>query len=281
MSPAESGSGPVILRATAPQDLKGEPAVSSAPLGASEWSTGSSPAGYAVAVIVAAGRGRRLGAPDKVFLPLGGRPILAYALDAAERATAVRDVILVVGEHTRATADDLVLSGPYDKVLAIVTGGEQRQHSVAAGVAAVPADTEVVIVHDAARPLAPPALFDRCAAAALGTGAAIAAIPVADTLKRVAAGRVVGTVPRDGLWAAQTPQAFRRALLQDALDRLAATSDVMTPPFTDEAALFEWLGLSVEVVVGAVTNLKVTRRDDLPVVEALVAHALTAPPPEP
>ena len=219
------------------------------------------------AVVVAAGRGERLGMPDKILLPLAGRPMLAHVLDAVEGA-AVDAIVLVVGGHTRAAVEDLVVAGPWRKIGAIVPGGERRQDSVAAGVAAVPPAAEVVVIHDGARPLAPPALFDRCVAAAAAAGAAIAAVPVADTLKRVEGTRITSTVDRAGLWAAQTPQAFRRALLVDAIARCDDRS-VMT----DEAGLCEALGIPVEVVLGSPSNLKVTRPEDLPVAEALLRAA--------
>ena len=228
----------------------------------------------AAAIVVAAGRGQRLGLPDKVLLPLAGRPMLAHVLDALQSAEAIRAVILVVGEHTRAATELLLAGGSWPKVEAVVAGGDRRQDSVAAGVAAVPAWAEVVVVHDAARPLAPPALFDRCVAAAAATGAAIAAAPVADTLKRVSAGRVVTTVDRDGLWSAQTPQAFRRVLLLDALD-LCRGPEL----FTDEAGLCETLGLPVAIVPSTAANLKVTHREDIAIAEALLGSAPPVPPP--
>ena len=234
------------------------------------------PDATATAVIVAAGRGERVGAPDKVFLPLAGRPVLAHVLDTVERAASIRDVVVVVGAHTLDKANDVLRSGPWTKIRAVVVGGTRRQDSVTAGVAAVPAGAEVVVVHDAARPLAPPALFDRCVAAAIRAGAAIAAVPIADTVKRVAGGRVAGTVPRDGLWAAQTPQAFRRDVLLEAMSR----ADSGTAVFTDEAQLCEALGIPVEVVPGPPTNLKITHPGDIAVAEALLRLAAGAAPPE-
>jgi 2-C-methyl-D-erythritol 4-phosphate cytidylyltransferase len=220
----------------------------------------------AAAVIVAAGKSVRFGATDKLFAPLAGLPVLAYALDAVEHARLIRDVILVVGEQTRAAAEELIAGGPWPKVQAIVQGGDRRQDSVAAGVAAVPADIDVIAIHDGARPLAPPALFDRCVEMASREGAAIAALPIADTLKRVEGERIVATVPRQGLWAAQTPQAFRRTLLLEALARIGDAE------VTDDAAMVEHLGFPVSVVLGATSNIKVTLPDDLAVAEALLMH---------
>jgi 2-C-methyl-D-erythritol 4-phosphate cytidylyltransferase len=221
----------------------------------------------AAAVIVAAGRGERFGAAPKVLASLGGRPVLAYALDAAETADAVSAIVVVAGAQIREAVLGLTGVGTWSKVVAIVTGGERRQDSVAAGLAVVPAETTLVAVHDAARPLATPDLFDRCLAAAQRSGAAIAATPVVDTLKRVAAGQIVQTVARDGLWAAQTPQAFRLDLLRRAF----AAADDRGLVVTDEASLLEILGLPVTIVPSSAANLKITRPEDLPVAEALLA----------
>ncbi len=222
----------------------------------------------ATAIIVAAGKGERFGAPDKVFLPIAGRPIIAHILDTAEQSTLVGDVILVVGEHTRASAEDLVAEGPWDKVQAIVTGGSRRQDSVAAGLAEVSPDCDIVVIHDGARPLATASLFDACIAAASLVGAAIAAVPVSDTLKRVRAGRIEKTVPREHIWAAQTPQAFKVAVLRRAID--FATREQVSA--TDEASILEQMGVPVAIVPSTTANLKITHQDDLWIAEALFAH---------
>jgi len=222
----------------------------------------------AAAIIVAAGKGERFGAPDKVFLPLGGRPLLARVLTTAEQAQSIRDVILVVGEHTRATSRDLVAEGGWTKVLSIVGGDVRRQDSVAAGFAALAPDVEIVAIHDGARPLATPALFDACVSAAVAHGAAIAAAPVTDTLKRVAAGKITETVPREHLWAAQTPQAFQVDLLKQAFD--FATREQIE--VTDEASILEAMGVPVAIVPSTSANLKITHKDDLWLAEALYAH---------
>ncbi len=219
-------------------------------------------------VIVAAGTGRRFGAADKVLLPLAGRPILAHVLDTVCQTRCASGIVVVIGEHTRDAAESLAQSGDWPLPLAIVTGGTRRQDSVVKGVAAVPSEADVVLIHDGARPLVQPDLFDRCAAAAFEVGAAIVAVPVADTLKHIESGRVVGTVARENLWAAQTPQGFRRALLVDALASPIARSHT----FTDEASLFETLGLPVAVVQGSSRNLKVTHPDDLHLAAALIAQ---------
>ncbi|MDQ3780026.1 MAG: 2-C-methyl-D-erythritol 4-phosphate cytidylyltransferase [Chloroflexota bacterium] len=230
------------------------------------------PTPRAAAVVVAAGRGERLGFSDKVLLPLAGQPMIAYALTALEQAASINDVVVVVGAHTREAIAELVAAGPWRKVRQIVDGGARRQDSVALGVATTPASAGVVVVHDGARPLATAALFDRCVAVAAATGAAIAAIPVTDTLKRVAGAQITTTVSRQGLWAAQTPQAFQRALLLDAIARGGNRA------VTDEAALCEALAIPVSVVPGSPRNLKITRPDDIPLAEALLRASADAAP---
>ena len=148
----------------------------------------------------------------------------------------------------------------------VVVGGDTRHASVAAGVAAANRDSRIVLVHDAARPLVTAGLIDKCAAAARQYGAAIAAVPVTDTLKRVTNHLIDATISREHLWSAQTPQAFRRSLLAEAI-----TWAIDHPgSFTDEASLLEAMGEPVAIVEGAVTNLKVTHPDDIALVESLL-----------
>jgi 2-C-methyl-D-erythritol 4-phosphate cytidylyltransferase/2-C-methyl-D-erythritol 2,4-cyclodiphosphate synthase len=151
-------------------------------------------------------------------------------------------------------------------VRAIVTGGERRHDSVAAGLAELPEEVAIIVIHDGARPLAEAALFDRCARAAARSpgGAAIAAIPVADTMKRVTDGSIAETVDRTGLWAAQTPQAFRL----ETLRRVMAAAP--GGEITDEARLCELAGIPVAVVPGSPANLKVTHPEDIAVADALL-----------
>ena len=228
------------------------------------------------AVVVAAGRGERLGAPEKVLLPLAGWPTLAWSLRALEQAGTIGSVVVVAGSHTLDAVGRLVRDDGFAKVQVIVAGGERRQDSVAAGLAALPEGVEIVVVHDGARPLAEPELFDRCAAAAAERGAVIAATPVADTLKRVAEdGAITGTVDRAGLWAAQTPQAFRLETLRRAL---AASSGETV---TDEAGLCEAAGMPVSVIPSSPANLKVTRAEDISVADALLRNRSAQRPPIP
>lgn len=220
----------------------------------------------ATAIVVAAGRGERFRG-EKVLLPLGGKPVLTHVLEAVERAQTVQAVIIVAGAHVRTAVDALVADGGQSKPCRVINGGPRRQDSVAAGLAAVPGDTRLVAILDGARPLTTGALIDRCVLAAEG-GGAIAAIPVTDTLKRVDEdGMVAATVPRDGLWAVQTPQVFPAACLHEAFRR--AGNEKMT--YTDEASLFESLGWPVKIVKGDPANIKITWPGDIALAGAFLA----------
>ena len=215
------------------------------------------------AILVAAGRGRRLGAVPKPFLTLGGRTVLERALRAVVDPAEVHAAVVVVPPDHIAAARTLAAAFP--KVGAVVPGGEERQDSVAAGLAVVP-QAEWVVVHDAARPLASADLVRRVLQAARETGAATAALPARDTVKVVTEGVVRQTLDRETIWLTQTPQAFRASLLRAAHER-AARQGVRA---TDDAALVEAFGGTVRVAEGEVLNLKVTTPEDLALAEAVV-----------
>lgn len=214
-------------------------------------------------VIAAAGRGSRLGAAaPKAFLPLGGRTLLARCLAPFLAHPEVRAIAVAVPDPGAA---GIV---PEDPRLVVVRGGSERQDSVRAALEAL-GRVEVILVHDAARPFVDRALIDRVAGAALRHGAAIPALPVPDTLKRVdASGQVIATVPRDDLHLAQTPQGFRADLLRsahaDARDAGVAA--------TDDAILVERAGTAVVVVPGDPLNIKITTPGDLRLAEVLAAR---------
>lgn len=213
------------------------------------------------AILLCAGRGERLGfGVEKALVPLGGRPLFAWSLEALQRCAAI-EAIVVVGPVTR-LRELLAASGRAPaKVIAWTEGGAERQHSVARGLAAIPAEFTHVAVHDAARALVPAALVARVVADGVQYGAALAALPLEDTLKREAHGAVAATVPREGLWRAQTPQVFRRDWLEAAH---AAARGIAT----DDAALVEALGHEVHLTAGEPVNLKITTRLDLELAEA-------------
>lgn len=218
-----------------------------------------SPRPSAAAIVLAAGAGRRLGADEpKAFLTIGGRPILAVAAAAAAASGVIDEVIVAVPEGFEHRALGCVegLGVP----CTVVPGGDSRQASVRVALAAVGEAIELVAVHDAARPFAPPELFvsvlDAVDADADG---AIPVLPIADTVKRIGGGFVTATVPRDELALAQTPQAFRISALRDAHDR-AATTDL---DVTDDAQVLEAAGGRVRAIAGDPMNVKITTMLDL------------------
>jgi 2-C-methyl-D-erythritol 4-phosphate cytidylyltransferase len=217
----------------------------------------------AVALIVAAGRGERLGfTRPKALVPLCGRPMLEWSVAALRAVPAVTEIVIAL------PADELA-AAPAGTIA--VAGGTQRSHSVKSALAAS-GDGDPVIVHDAARPLATAALFEQALlelARHESVDAVIAAAPVADTIKEVGGdGRtVVRTLERARLWAIQTPQVFRRAALERAL--AAATDDELAQA-TDDAWLVEHNGGVVHIVGSDPGNLKVTTREDLRVAELLL-----------
>jgi 2-C-methyl-D-erythritol 4-phosphate cytidylyltransferase len=223
------------------------------------------------ALVLAAGRGERLGASvPKAFLPLAGRPLVVRAIEALAAWPEVERIVPVVpaADLARFAALPRDFAGA-DRLADAVVGGAERQDSMRAGLAALPAGIELVAVHDAARPLVRPEDVGRVIAAAARTGAALLAVPVRDTLKRVRDGRVEETLPRAACWAAQTPQVFRVALLREALAKAEAEGVVAT----DDAQLVERLGAPVEIVEGDAGNLKITWPEDLALAEALFSRA--------
>lgn len=221
-----------------------------------------------VAVIVtAAGSGTRLGAPvPKALVALAGEPLVVHAVRAA-RASGIASHVVVTAPPTHVDEFRALLA-PEDAV--VVPGGATRQESVAAGLAALPDDADVVLVHDAARALAPPSLFAAVAAAvASGHRAVVPGLPVVDTIKAVGPGdRVAVTLDRSTLRAVQTPQGFERALLE------RAHAEATGAAASDDAGLVEALGEDVWVVPGSEQALKVTTPADLASAEALRGDAL-------
>ncbi len=231
----------------------------------------SEPTGLRVGLAVpAAGMGRRMGGLRKAWLELAGAPVLQHALRPfLARADLVAVRVALAPDDA---ADPPRWLTDLDRRVRVVPGGASRADSVARAVAALPDDLDVILVHDAARPLLPNAVVDRVvAAASAGTGA-VAGLPAIDTLKRVSdAGRILSTPPRDGMWLAQTPQGFPAALLKRAIQALEE-DPTLAKRVTDDASLVEAIGGEVVMVVGAPRNLKVTRPSDLPLAEWYAAH---------
>lgn len=224
-----------------------------------------------VAVIIpAAGRSSRFGGPQKKpFTSLAGRPVWVRSAELFWQRPDVSRVYVVISPDDR---DDFRARFGHLMAFAnaeVVDGGAERWESVANALARVPAEVELVAVHDAVRPLGTEGLVSAVFAAAAEHGAAMPAVPVADTLKRVdpATNRIVGTVPRADVWQAQTPQVFRRDWLVEAYARRAELGAAVT----DDAQLVEAAGHTVVVVPGPPTNFKITTKDDLELAEAILA----------
>ena len=216
----------------------------------------------AVALLVAAGGGERLGAGrPKAFVVVAGRPMLEWSLDAL-RAAGIEDIVVAAPPGVEAVAGAMV-----------VPGGATRSASVRAALAAAPPGD--VVVHDAARPLVTAAHFRETLAALEHADCAVAAAPVTDTVKEAGPDRLVtATLDRSRLWAIQTPQAFRR----EALERALAVGDEVLAQATDDAWLVERTGGTVRVVESTPANLKVTTPHDLAIAEHLLADRLPRPP---
>jgi 2-C-methyl-D-erythritol 4-phosphate cytidylyltransferase len=225
-----------------------------------------------LAILVAAGRGERLGdLRPKAFVELAGQALVLRSARVFDEAPSVSGIVAVVPEAEVGAARALL--APVRKLVAVVPGGERRQDSVLEGLRQAPDGFEgVVLVHDAARPLVEVSLVEAVSRAAAEVGAALPVLPLADTVKRVRDGLVVATLDREELGAAQTPQGFRLALLVEAYE--AAFRDRVT--LTDEARAVERLGAPVRAIPGSPRNRKITTPEDLAWAEGVLAGLVRA-----
>jgi len=211
------------------------------------------------------------GKTPKQFLPLAGVPVIARSIGLFDGMPEVGAIIVVVPRAALGRTRSLVARSGFDRVTAIVPGGNERQESVLAGLRACARWEGIVLVHDAVRPLASRGLVRSVIRAARRFGAAVPALPVTDTIKTragVPRGFLARTLPRGELWAVQTPQGFRFGLLEDA-HRKASRSGVAG---TDDASLVERLGVRVRIVPGSDTNIKITTPRDRELAESLIAR---------
>jgi len=214
------------------------------------------------AVIVAAGSSQRMGGIDKALALLAGKPVLARVLDVFQGCELIDHIVVVVSKKSLERCQQLVAKQGWPKVTDICPGGKRRQDSVAAGLSRV-RDCHWVVIHDGARPLVTEDLICRGLAEAEETGAAVAAVPVKDTIKVAGDDRLVQhTPPRNNLWAVQTPQVFRFDIITEAYRQVKAE-------VTDDASLVEQLGYKVKLYLGSYDNIKVTTPDDLALAEVL------------
>ena len=216
-----------------------------------------------VAILLAAGGSTRMNGVDKIITPLLGRPLLEYSLERLTESESIDSIVVVAGESNADSVPDIANGALADKITAVCIGGSRRQDSVRAGLDHVDHATHV-LVHDGARPLIDAPLLSRTVEAASTYDAAIAAVPVKDTIKMADDNMaVLQTVPRNGLWAVQTPQIFKADLLHTAHRTIGV--DV-----TDDASMVEMLGHQVKLFMGSYENLKVTTPEDIVIAEAIL-----------
>jgi 2-C-methyl-D-erythritol 4-phosphate cytidylyltransferase len=212
-------------------------------------------------VIAGAGSSQRMGA-DKVLIPLAGKPLLAWSVDVCQSCELVNQIVIVLNENKLDLGRRLVTERGWSKVVEVCSGGKRRQDSVRHGLDKLK-DCEWVIVHDGARPFLTSDLIRDGLAAAKGTGAAVAAVPVKDTIKICNSDLMVReTLNRQELWAVQTPQVFRFGIIAKAHEQIKG--DV-----TDDASMVEQMGYKVKLYMGSYGNIKITTAEDLALAEVI------------
>ncbi len=223
------------------------------------------------AIIVAAGKGTRMGPNvDKLFLELNGRPVVAHTWQLFEGTDCIDDLVMVVREGMERAFAELADRFCFKKPFRLVVGGKERQDSVWNGLSVLTSETEIVAIHDAARPCTRPAQISATVEAARRMGAAVAAQPITDTIKESGDGKhVERTLDRSRLWAVQTPQTFRVEIIRRALSEVRNRGLNVT----DDTAACEFIGQAVELVVSTEPNPKVTRPEDLPYIGILLSTA--------
>jgi 2-C-methyl-D-erythritol 4-phosphate cytidylyltransferase len=227
-----------------------------------------------VAIVVAAGKGTRLGGNrPKQFLELGGIPVIIHTLKQFERCREINEIVVVLpGEETDSFLPFAKEFG-LQKPMRAVAGGETRAQSVERGLALID-EAEIVAVHDGVRPFVTPEEIDRVVAAARATGAAILVAPVPDTIKEIKSGRVIRTLPRGNLRRALTPQCFRLEILKRAYQTLSEI-EAAGGEVTDDSLLAERLGLEVVAIEGSSRNIKITQEEDLVLAEAILLSVVS------
>jgi 2-C-methyl-D-erythritol 4-phosphate cytidylyltransferase len=219
------------------------------------------------AIIVAAGSSRRMGF-DKLFAPLGGKPVVAHSVAAFERTAEIGEIVLVARGEQMRRLEKLVESEGWTKVTKLVEGGAERHLSVWAGLQAVTGAASFVAIHDGARPLTTPGVIRACLELARETGAACVAAPIPDTVKRASeTGMVMESVERVGLWAMQTPQIFSTPVILQAYAAIISAGEIVT----DEVSAVQRMGVNIALLRNDEWNFKVTIPRDLELAEHLLA----------
>ncbi len=223
------------------------------------------------AIIVSAGKGLRMNrSTPKQYLLLQGRPVLCHTIMAFDSCPDVENIIVVVPKKDIQYCRQHLLAGlALDTPVSVVAGGKRRQDSVFNGILSIDDTDGIVVIHDGVRPLIQPEMISGCIRNAKISGACILGVPLRDTLKVVDSdNRIQRTLSREGLWAAQTPQAFHYQLIRDA-HAAAAKAGIET---TDDAALLEWMGLPVRIMQSSGDNLKITTNEDLLLAGAILSQ---------
>ena len=221
---------------------------------------------FCSAVVAAAGSSSRMGGVNKLLLPLDGIPVLAWTLRALDEARLVDEIVVAAREEDLLAIGDLCKTYGIIKPVKIVCGGETRAESVLAAAMECRKDGAFIAVHDGARPLAEPTLIDSVIQMAFRTNAAAPAVPVKDTIKIAAEGKVISTLDRETLRSVQTPQVFDAALLRAAL-QAAVEGNV---PVTDDCSAVERMGKEVYLAEGSYENIKITTPEDLALAAAIL-----------
>lgn len=219
----------------------------------------------AVAIIVAGGRSVRFGGETpKQFAKVAGRPLLCWTIDKFEMASSIESICVVTPADLTEHAKSLLKQERFRKVDQVTFGGETRSQSVLAGLRMCKRTSDLVAIHDAARPLVSPSDIDRVVAAAAAGEAAILAVPASDAIKQTSGGVIRTTIDRAGLYYAQTPQVFAIDVIRRAHEQSGERS------FADDAALVEETGVRVQIVEPTAPNIKVTRPEDMALIEGIL-----------
>ena len=221
-----------------------------------------------VAIIVAAGKGERVGAKlPKQFLNIGNKPILAHTLEKFEKARLVNEVVVVVSEdYLGFCSREIIDAYEFGKIKRVVSGGKHRQDSVFNGLKSIDSNIDIVLIHDGARPFVKSQKIDQIIRACQKDGSTILALPIKETIKRVEKGKVITTLDRSKIWSVQTPQAFPYKVILDAYKKAKKDKFIAT----DDSLLVERVGIEVRVIEGDNDNIKITTIQDLEMAEYLV-----------
>ena len=227
------------------------------------------------AIIPAAGASSRLkNESKKQFAEINGTPLLCFCLNSFQNSSSIDEIVLVVPETDIEFAKkEIVEKNSFTKVFKIIAGGDLRQDSVKNGFDAVGSDTELVVIHDAARPFIDSGFIDTIVSETKIKNCVISAIPVKDTLKTADNGIIMNTTSRNSIWRAQTPQAFKYGILKDSYDKADFDNDT----FTDEAQIVEYAGYDVHIIEGSEYNFKITNSEDMKLAELIIYNGNKIP----